>query len=144
QRQFGDTAFTAFPPSVLPVVGDMTNTFPTYAALGGAAFPARVGRSGEATGMVFKADGSFALNPGLAAEPGAAYGSYQSDPSGRYGHNIPLAFWTYLNALPIPWQMAMGFPLTEPFWVNVKVSAAPTWVLVQPFERRVLSYTPTN
>ena len=38
----------------------------------------------------------------------------------------------------------MGFPLTEAFWVNVRVHKVKTWVLVQPFERRVLSYTPDN
>jgi hypothetical protein len=38
----------------------------------------------------------------------------------------------------------MGLPLTEAVWVNVTVGGAATWVLVQPFERRVLSYTPTN
>jgi len=144
QRQMGDTSFAAFPPSALPVVGDPTNAWPPYAALGGGVFAPKVAKSGEPFGAVYKADGSFGLNPGLAADPGARYGTYQSDPGGKYGHNIPLAFSTYLAALPIPWLPAMGVPLTEPFWVNVKVGSVPTWVLVQPFERRVLSYTPTN
>jgi hypothetical protein len=126
------------------VVGDLTNSWPPYAALNGTVFAARVARSGEPTGTVYKPDGTFGLNPGLAAQQGAAYGDYQSDPGGRYAHNIPLAFSAYLAALPLPWQTAMGYPLTEAFWVNVAVNSAPTWVLVQPFERRVLSYTPTN
>jgi len=69
---------------------------------------------------------------------------YQSDPGGKYAHTIPLAFSTYLTALPIPSLPAMGFPLTEAVWVTVALNGAPTWVLVQPFERRVLSYTPSN
>jgi hypothetical protein len=144
QRQFGDRSFAAFPPSSLPVVGDLTNAWPPYAALNSTVFAARVPRSGEPVGMVYKPDGIFGLNPGLAAQPGAAFGDYQGDPGGRYAHNIPAAFASYLAALPLPWQSAMGFPLTEAFWVIVAVNAAPTWVLVQPFERRVLSYTPTN
>ncbi|MGI8854123.1 MAG: fibronectin type III domain-containing protein [Thermomicrobiales bacterium] len=144
QRQMGDHSFAAFPPSSLPVVGDLTNPWPPYAALRGTVFAARVAKSGEPVGTVYKPDGTFALNPGLAAQPGAAFGDYQTDPGGVYAHNIPLAFSTYLAALPLPWQGAMGFPLTEAFWVNVKVNGALTWVLVQPFERRVLSYTPTN
>jgi hypothetical protein len=77
--------------------------------------------------------------------PGAAFGSFQSDPGGKYAHNVPLAFWSYLSALPVPWQTTMGYPLTEAFWVQVTVNNVPaTWVLVQPFERRVLSYTPSN
>jgi hypothetical protein len=77
--------------------------------------------------------------------PGAAFGSFQSDPGGKYAHNVPLAFWSYLSALPVPWQTTMGYQLTEAFWVQVTVNNVPaTWVLVQPFERRVLSYTPSN
>ncbi len=144
QRQIGDAAFAAFPPSTLPIVGDPTNPWPPYAALGGGVFAAKVAKSGEPFGTVYKPDGAFGLNPGLAADPGAQYGIYQSDPGGKYGHNIPLAFSSYLAALPIPWLPAMGLPLTEPFWVNVKVGGALTWVLVQPYERRVLSYTPSN
>jgi hypothetical protein len=144
QRQTGDTSFTAFSPSALPVVGDPANTWPPYSAFGSGVFAAKVSKSGEPTGTVYKPDGMFGLNPGLGADPGAAFGSYQTDPGGRFAHNLPLAFWSYLSALPLPWQTAMGFPLTEAVWVNVILNGTPTWVLVQPFERRVLSYTPTN
>ena len=144
QRQFGDNTFTAFPPSDLPVVGDPTNSWPPYSAFGGGVFAAKVSKSSDPAGTVYKSDGTFGLNPGLAADPGAAFGSYQSDPGGHFAHNIPLAFWSYLSALPIPWLSTMGLPLTEAVWVNVTVGGSLTWVLVQPFERRVLSYTPTN
>lgn len=144
QRQMGDRAFAAFAPSSLPVVGDLTNSWPPYAALSGTVFPSRAARSGEPTGLVYRQGSTFGLNPGLAAQPGAAYGDYQTDPGGKYAHNIPLAFSTHLAALPLPWQTAMGFPITEAFWVSVNVNGAPVWVLVQPYERRVLSYTPSN
>jgi len=144
QRQMGDTAFAPFAPSALPIVGDLDNTWPTYAAIGGNVFAPRVARSGESVGTVYKSDGTFGVNPGLAVYPGAAMGTYQVDPGGRYAHNVPLAFSAFLATLPTPPLPAMGLPLTEPFWVNVAVNAAPTWVMVQPFERRVLSYTPTN
>lgn len=144
QRQMGDTSFIAFPPSILPVVGDPTNSWPPYSAFGEGVFAAKVSRSSESAGTVYKSDGTFGLNPGLAADPGAAFGSYQSDPGGRFAHNIPVAFSSYLAALPLPWLSTMGLPLTEAVWVNVNVRSVSTWVLVQPFERRVLSYTPTN
>ena len=144
RRQLGDTAFGAFAPSLLPVVGDLSNTWPPYAALGGAVFAARVKQNNEPIGTVYKPDGTFAVNPGLGAEPGAAFGVYVTDPGGVYAHNVPAAFSAYLAALPLAWQTVMGLPVTEPFWVNVRVGTVPTWVLVQPFERRVLSYTPTN
>jgi hypothetical protein len=145
QRQFGDNLFTTYPPATIPVVGDPTNTFPTYASLNASVFPNKVAQSAQPVGTVYNADGTLTTNSQQAALPGAAFGSYQSDPGGKYGHNVPLAFWSYLTALPVPWQTTMGYPLTEAFWVQVMVNNVPsTWVLVQPFERRVLSYTPSN
>ena len=145
QRQFGDNLFTTYPPATIPVVGDPINTFPTYASLSASVFPNKVAQSAQPIGTVYGPSGTLTTDSTRAAVPGAAFGSYQSDPGGKYGHNIPLAFWSYLTALPVPWQTTMGFPLTEPFWVQVTVNNVPaTWVLVQPFERRVLSYTPSN
>jgi hypothetical protein len=145
QRQFGDILFTNYPPATIPVVGDPTNTFPTYAALNASVFPNKVAQSAQPIGTVYNADGTLTTNAQQAAVPGAAFGSFQGDPGGKYAHNVPLAFWSYLTALPVPWQTTMGYPLTEAFWVQVTVNNVPsTWVLVQPFERRVLSYTPSN
>jgi predicted secreted Zn-dependent protease len=39
---------------------------------------------------------------------------------------------------------ATGYPLTEPYWTNVLVGGVQKQVLVQVFERRVLTYTPSN
>jgi hypothetical protein len=145
QRQFGDNLFTNYPPAAIPVVGDPTNTFPTYASLGASVFPNTAAQSAQPVGTVYNPDGTLTTDSQRAAMPGAAFGSFQGDPGGKYAHNIPLAFWSYLTALPTPWQTTMGFPLTEAFWVQVTVNNVPqTWVLVQPFERRVLSYTPSN
>ena len=144
QRQFGDTTFTAYPPATIPVVGDPSNPVPTYAAFAASVLPAKVLPRADADGDVYNPDGTLSVDTQRAAAPGATFGSYQADPGGRFAHNIPLAFWSYLSTLPIPWQSAMGFPLTEAVWVSVTLKSIPTWVLVQPFERRVLSYTPTN
>ena len=38
----------------------------------------------------------------------------------------------------------IGFAIAEPFWSTVKVGGVQKDVLVQAFERRVLTYTPTN
>jgi hypothetical protein len=34
--------------------------------------------------------------------------------------------------------------VTEPYWARVPVGGQPKWVLIQAFERRVLTYTPDN
>jgi hypothetical protein len=39
---------------------------------------------------------------------------------------------------------ATGLPITEAYWSNVMVAGSQQWVLTQAFERRVMTYTPTN
>lgn len=73
-------------------------------------------------------------------------------------HNIPDVFWAFmqqrgtvwqdgeyvLNQLLFNWQEVVGLPLTEPYWTTALVSGLPRNVLVQAFERRVLTFTPDN
>ena len=72
------------------------------------------------------------------------------------GHNIPDVFWNYLNQQtdivqngqavkgPIffPWFAITGYPISEPYWSYVKVNGTYTDVLIQAYERRVLTYLP--
>ncbi len=74
------------------------------------------------------------------------------------GHNIPDAFWNFLNATgPIsktgqivnerlidPWFYASGLPISDPYWTRVKIKGEMQNVMIQAFERRVLTYVPTN
>ncbi|MCC6628395.1 MAG: cellulase family glycosylhydrolase [Chloroflexi bacterium] len=71
---------------------------------------------------------------------------------------VASVFWDYLqttgpvavgNARPTerifePWFDATGFPTTRPYWARVKVANQVQDVLIQAFERRVLTYTPDN
>lgn len=58
------------------------------------------------------------------------------------GHNIPHVF---VEALPAEQLLYIaGRPLTEPYWTMVPINGVPTDVLLQAFERRVLTYTPSN
>ena len=75
-------------------------------------------------------------------------------------HNIPDKLWEFMNQKGMvydseeaqhyestvyqPWVDVMGVPISEPYWVRTKLAGAERWVLVQLFERRVLTYTPTN
>ncbi|MFN3374212.1 MAG: TolB family protein, partial [Chloroflexus sp.] len=73
------------------------------------------------------------------------------------GHNIPKIFWDFMNqrgrvmengrivtAPIVDWLFAMGYPITDPYWVRAVVGDTERDVLVQLFERRVLTYTPDN
>ncbi|HYP20899.1 MAG TPA: class F sortase [Chloroflexia bacterium] len=72
------------------------------------------------------------------------------------GHNIPSVFWDFLNSKaqvrqgigtaskPFldPWVFAMGLPISDAYWANVKIGGKSQEVLIQAFERRVLTYAP--
>jgi hypothetical protein len=80
-------------------------------------------------------------------------------------HNIPDVFWKFMNQTGMiyepgqsgqngryiqdgtvfqPWVFTMGVPITEPYWIKTKVRGTERDVLVQLYERRVLTYTPVN
>ncbi|MCC6626034.1 MAG: hypothetical protein IT340_01405 [Chloroflexi bacterium] len=42
------------------------------------------------------------------------------------------------------WEEAMGYPITEPYWASVRVAGQERVVLIQLFQRRVLTFTPGN
>ena len=142
KRQLGNDLFAAYAPSTSPVAGDADNAFPTYKSL--AALPIKVAQDPAAVSRLFNADGSLGTDATLGADPNAAFGSYQSDPGGQYGHNIPVGMWNYLQGLPVAWLGAMGYPITEAFWARVKVGGTVKPVLMQAYQRRVLTYTPGN
>ncbi len=72
------------------------------------------------------------------------------------GHNIPDVFWNYLNGqgkiiqdsklvngpLFFPTFAVTGYPISEPYWSYVKVEGIYSDVLIQAYERRVLTYVP--
>src|SRR5262249_955527 len=43
-----------------------------------------------------------------------------------------------------PTANVFGLPVSEPYWTRAVVGGTEKWVLVQLFERRVLTYTPSN
>src|SRR5690606_32726214 len=73
-------------------------------------------------------------------------------------HTIAAPFWQFMNSsgtvyrdgqylsdalFPNPFY-ATGLPITEAYWAEVKVGGVYKDVLLQCFERRCLTYTPTN
>jgi len=102
--------------------------------------------------------------------PGAASNLYlYSDQLGALGvtgawyvsetnHTVAAPFWDFMNSSGVifdgnstTWAQlfqnpfyATGLPVTEAYWATVKLAGVPTNVLVQCFERRCLTYTPSN
>ncbi|HVB63944.1 MAG TPA: CAP domain-containing protein, partial [Nitrolancea sp.] len=142
--QTGDKAFQPAQPATIPLAGDDTgnaNT-PTYASLhnltslgNGYIVPDRTGQAVDST---LNKDGTVGKNAALASTTNDA--SYDQ----TTGQNIAGVFWSWMTTQSWQWMYVLGHPISEPYWVQTNVKGVNQWVLVQAFERRVLTYTPGN
>ncbi len=143
--QAGERDFTDRMPSTTPVAGDPTGglTAPSYAAFmqvaslnGDRRSAPQVGRAVVQTLAPSGATGS----EGSLQRFNVTNAQYNAD----LGHNIPNVFVPYLTNLPLPWVFVMGYPISEAYWIRASVGGRATDILVQMYERRTLTYTPSN
>jgi hypothetical protein len=143
--QIGDAQFEDRAPSENPIAGDPSgdNPAPAYRAFGDVVSlngdrraPKAIGADVTAT---INAAGVVAKDPAMR-RPETRIATYDDN----LGHNIPDVFWRYLQALPDDWVFALGYPISESYWTVARVGGVDKAVLVQLFERRVLTYTPGN
>jgi hypothetical protein len=111
-------------------------------------------RFGDLVAESVTGDGEVERVPELAsAYPGTRIVYYD----GVLSHNIPEVFWDFLQNvgkvevngeerqdLGIDWLYLIGHPASEPYWVRTNIDGVPHNLLVQVYERRVLTYNPTN
>jgi len=158
--QMGDAVFNTKTPADIPVAGDPNSSgqnpnAPTYASFKGVASLNNDRRSSDRSGQLVT---TFLAKDGstreLSSQPANVRSVYYDS---NLGHNIPDVFWNFMNSRGkvlqggsyvddqiVNWVYAMGYPLSEPFWTKSIVAGQERDVLVQVFQRRVLSYTPTN
>ncbi len=148
RMQLGDQEFARSAPATINIAGDEGDAqAPTYAA-----FRGLLGRVADLTGTTATATLRRDGSTGSAAPDSAALLAHYV---GETGHNIPAVFWSFLNARGpvgdggredtlVDWVFAMGYPISEPYWATVRVGGVERQVLVQAFQRRVLTFTPTN
>jgi hypothetical protein len=155
QLQLGDNKFDQRTPAEVGVAGDPDDTNgPTYKSLNGL--------TGSTANKVGGAVTTTLSRDGQTSDGSADYGKYNVTLkffAPETGHNIAAPFWDFLNQTgPVlntggqqtngrifdPVFFATGLPITEPYWAKVKVANQVKDVLVQAFERRVLTYTPSN
>ncbi len=136
--------------AMVPIAGDPGDPdAPTYASLAAWLAPA-ADRTGQLPAERLLRDGSVIPYP-RGARDETRLVQYVA----ATGHNIPAVFWDYLqrrgvverdgvlvNDTLIDWVAVLGYPIAEPYWTTVLVGGVPREVLVQPFERRVLTYVP--
>jgi L,D-transpeptidase catalytic domain len=141
----GDGAF-------IPLAGDPDNIFPTYKDL---------------TRAYNK---PFGFAPGTKVQTAFVPADRQGESQTKYLNDknteiisiqnnmgIPAAFWNFLNRkgqvysngtykdeVVSDWLFSTGLPITEAYWAQVKLAGKPVDVMFQAFERRTLTYTPSN
>lgn len=148
--QVGDNKFIPFTPARIAVAGDPDNTFPTYADLTSLYNAAPRYAAGDYV--------DTALTPEGMEERAEWRTPATEIVQVENGYGIPRAFWEFMNrggvvfendayrqATPLfNWLYVIGYPITDAFWTRVRVDGEEREVLVQAFERRVLTYTPDN
>lgn len=145
RMQIGDAEFEERVPAAIAIAGDPdgANPAPTYRSFanvvslnGDRRAASQIGADVIAT---IDASGTTGTNPALA-RPETRIAAYDEN----LGHNLPAVFWRYMTTLPDDWVFAFGYPISEPFWTTARVGGTDKAVLVQLFERRILTYTPGN
>jgi hypothetical protein len=149
--QTGLDRFIPLGPAEIAAVGDLSNAFPTYADLQRIYRKASNRPLGERVTALLAPDGE-----GTMLRYASATASEIVQQEGGFG--IPRVLWAFMNRRGLvyengqyranepvfDWQAVVGLPVTEAYWVNVQVGGVEQPVLFQAFERRVLTYTPSN
>jgi hypothetical protein len=149
QIQTGDSAsISATVPCTIPVAGDLRTANPLtpgYAALAGVASlhgdHQAADRTGQAVDDTIDVEGVTGKLP--TANAGLAhYAAFMP----QTGHNIPDVFQTYLRGMQatygFDWTFVLGYPITEGYWTQMRVGGKDYPVLLQAYQRRVLTYAP--
>lgn len=159
--QLGNAAYEQrSPANNVAIAGDpleINPSAPTYASLtnlaslnGDKPSPIRFGQTITAT---LKADGTVTddaalsrynikvgiFEPTLQHNIADVFYKFQYSTSGLIYKDGTTQFGLVFDGLT-----TLGLPLTEPYWTRAKVGGVDKDVLVQAFERRVLTYTPDN
>ncbi len=139
QIQMGDNTFQAQAPPAIAIAGDPTNTVPTYATLATkavsllATVQSKVGSNVTAT--ISKTGDVTVGAPPVAPETTISV----FDDTTK--HNVPKVFADYRNKAGL---LTIGLAKSEPFLAKVAVGGVQKDVMIQVFERRVLTYTASN
>lgn len=153
-----NTFYRTQPPTVTTGISTTTNITPTGdvqvpSDINSGLLERRPDLTNHQVSATLARNGMVGDNNILGETEGATYVFWER----TLGHNIPAVFWNYLNQTgPIfngkglvdgkvfDWVQTMGYPITDAYWVRTNVAGIPRDVLVQLYERRILTYTPTN
>lgn len=160
RMQVGNGAYVDRWPAEIPLASDADDAnAPTYGSflgvsnttLGDHPAPPALGQAATAT---IDREGTVGNDPSKAGNPGAVVAYFDATTK----HNVPRVIWDFLNEsgpvydttgnraidarLSSPWFYATGLPISEAYWARTKIEGKEQDVLIQAFERRVVTYVP--
>ena len=153
ELQLGDDTFEQRQPADINIAGDVTDpTAPTYATFNGL-MDLQTFEQDSLIGATVNRNGAVGQNPALRD-----YGVTASVFVEETDHTVASVFWQFMISEGTIYEngqytwgalfenafFATGLPVTEAYWTSVQVGGQQRDVLVQAFERRVLTYTPDN
>ncbi len=152
--QVGNNKFVERWAAEIPLASDMDDpNAPTYASFRTLFVQPANSRTGQAVVERVSKAGTVSQD-NTFAQHAVKYAHYETATQ----HNIPDVFWQFLNVsgpvlengktvtarLSNPYFYATGYPIAEAYWASVKIEGRQgVAVLVQPYERRVLTYVPS-
>lgn len=138
--QVGDNTFEARLPPSIPIAGDLDNPGPTYLTIHSpAAALLSPEQSAVGTPIVTRVSATGEISADAAAPAGGAAAIAVYDTPTQ--HNVAAPFATYREKVGL---LSIGYAKSAPFRATVKVAGTQRDVIIQVFERRVLTYTATN
>ena len=105
------------------MTGDAANNpAPTYATFNKLGAGTDAGKTTDRTGQHVSA--TLAATAAPPTTPAWARACIYAHFVAESGHNIPDAFWDWLQKQP-DWVTLMGYPISEPYWVRATVAGKP-------------------
>lgn len=166
RRQDGNQRFVQLSPSTVQIAGDdnsagANSVSPTYASFQKVVSfspgqNAATARTGQLANLAITKDGRVSTGANLPAQ--LVLSTFEP----TFKHNVPKVFVDFENLTGQVWSVqrrnyqtqkiytdnpvanVFGLPISEAYWVRAVVAGQEKDVLVQLFERRVLTYTPSN
>jgi hypothetical protein len=159
--QLGDTKFNQLAPSQVPVAGDPNQQgqnpdSPTYASFKSLVEGGAVAETHN-TPVTATLDRNGRV--GITTNDTLVRYARNTNYIPNTGHNVPDVFWgwfesqgriydplndRYTNGRIFDWLETVGYPISEAYWIRTRIAGKEQDVLVQLFERRVLTYNPAN
>jgi hypothetical protein len=148
EMQIGDIArIQASVPCTIPVAGDPRKDNPLtpgYKTLLGVATIHGENQAAQRTDQ--PVNDSIDVNGVVGKDTShanlAKYAAYSNETK----HNIPDIFWKYLTGMQGTYgfdrTFVLGYPITEAYWTQMRVGGKDIPVLIQAYQRRVLTYIP--